>query len=168
MPKPEAAPPAAAQCQRGNWPSLRHGGFSLLETLVAFTILALSVGVLLRIFGGGAQMSGKAEEHARAVTLAESLLVEKACAECDLAPGESSGEVDEQFRWTMRVEPFQPELEGGQENLQVEPFWVEMTLEWGDGDVPQNFSLSTLRVRSKNARRGGGAPLPMGGDIPPG
>jgi general secretion pathway protein I len=131
-----------------------QGGFSLLETLVAFTILALSVGVLLRIFGGGAQMTSKADEHARAVTLAESLLVEKACEECELPPGETSGEIDEQFRWVMRVEPYQPEGEGWPDNLPIEPFWVEITLQWGETEQPQTFSLSTLRVKTKNARTG--------------
>lgn len=134
-------------------------GFSLLETLVAFSILALSVGVLLRIFGGGAQMTGKAEERARAVSLAESLLVEQACEECELPPGETSGEIDDRFRWTMRVDPYQPAEGAWPDNMQVEPFWVEITLEWGDGDAPQSFSLSTLRVKSKNARRPGGGPM---------
>lgn len=134
-------------------------GFSLLETLVAFSILALSVGVLLRIFGGGAQMTGKAEERARAITLAESLMAEKACEECELPPGETSGEIDEQFRWTLRVEPYQPAEGASPDSLQVEPFWVEITLEWGDGEQPQSFSLSTLRVKSKNVRRIGGGPI---------
>lgn len=141
-----------------NRPTVKpQAGFSLLETLVAFTVLALSVGVLLRIFGGGAQMTGKADEHARAVTLAESLLVEKACEECELPPGETGGEFDEQFRWVMRVEPYQPEGDAWPDNLPVEPFWVQITLEWGETEQPQTFGLGTLRVRTKN--RPGGSPM---------
>jgi general secretion pathway protein I len=128
----------------------------LLETLVAFSILAISLGVLLRIFGGGAYMTGKADEHARAVGLAESLIAQRACESCKLPVGGSSGEFDDNFRWSLQVSPF-PMDEGAAQPLQktVEPVWVEVTVEWGEADALQSFSLGTLRLQSKQNGLGG-------------
>lgn len=129
-------------------------GFSLLETLVAFAILALSLGVLLRIFGGGAYMTSKADEHARAVWLAESLLAEKACEACKLPMGGSNGEFDDFYRWTMQttehpIDTGDSAFPQNQAMDKPQPMWVEVTVEWGDGDEPHSFSLGTLRLQSK-------------------
>ena len=51
-----------------------QAGFSLLEMLVAFTILAFSLVVILRIFSSGIGTAVTAEEYTAAVQIAESLL----------------------------------------------------------------------------------------------
>jgi general secretion pathway protein I len=128
----------------------------LLETLVAFSILALSLGVILRIFGGGAFMTSKSDEHARAVNVAESLLAKLACESCPLPPGDTSGEIDETYRWTLSVSPFDMGNQPQSPNqASVEAVWVDLTVEWGDQDASQDFSLGTLRLHGKQAGRMG-------------
>ncbi len=128
---------------------VRQDGFSLLEVLVAFSILALCLGVLLRVFSGDGRLSGLSEEHSRAVVLAESLLA-NAGVESPLQPGQSSGEIDDQFSWVMRVSPFVPPGEALPENQPFKPYWVELTVEWGDAIEPRSFTLSTLRLVGDN------------------
>lgn len=122
----------------------RQAGFSLLETLVAFSILALCLGILLRIFGGGGRLAGLSDEHARAVILAESLLA-GAGIQTPLQPGESGGEIDDRYRWTLRVNPYVLPGEPAPEQLQFKPFWVELSVDWGEGDELRSFTLGTLR-----------------------
>ncbi len=130
----------------------RQAGFSLLEVLVAFAILTLCLGVLLRIFGGGDRLSGLLDEHARAVVLAESLLAD-AGVETPLQPGAFSGNLGQGFSWIMRVTPFTPPGEP----LPEQPFksyWVELTVAWGDGGQPHSFTLGTLRLAGANPQTG--------------
>jgi general secretion pathway protein I len=123
---------------------LRQGGFSLLEVLVAFSILALCLGILLRIFAGGGRLAGLADEHVRAMILAESLLA-RAGVEEPLQPGETGGEIDDQFRWRLRVSPYIPAGEPLPEQLPFKPYWVELSVEWGQQEL-RSFTLSTLRL----------------------
>src|SRR6478609_1305712 len=52
----------------------RHRGFSLLEVLVAFVIVALVATALFRLFGGALNNASAAGEWSRALLLAESRL----------------------------------------------------------------------------------------------
>jgi general secretion pathway protein I len=124
-----------------------QGGFSLLEVLVAFSILALSLGVLLRIFSGDGRLAGLAEEHTRAVVLAESLLAQTG-VETPLQLGQFAGK-DGPYDWTMRVTLFMPVMPDGQplpEQLAFKPYWVDVTVTWGEQAELRTFSLGTLRL----------------------
>ena len=51
----------------------RHKGFSLLEILIAFAIMAVAITIVLRIFGSGVNNSVISEEYTLGMQLAESL-----------------------------------------------------------------------------------------------
>lgn len=54
--------------------SVSQRGFSLLEVLVAFSIMAFGLGGLYQALGGSTRNLGIADQRARAVMIAESLL----------------------------------------------------------------------------------------------
>jgi type II secretory pathway pseudopilin PulG len=80
----------------------RACGFSLLEVLIAFTLLAVAIAVLMRLFSGGVNNADLADRYARAAMLAESRLAQVG-AEEKLTEGDFSGEFDEDYAWTMAV-----------------------------------------------------------------
>jgi general secretion pathway protein I len=78
-------------------------GFSLLELLVAFSILAMSLGVLYQTSGSNVRHLLESEHHQRAAVLADSLLALR-----DTVPpigwnerGESAG-----FSWQVHSAPY--------------------------------------------------------------
>ena len=76
----------------------RHGGFSLVETLVALVILSLALGVLYQAAAGATRNIRVAEQYTRAVALAESMLSEHSYV---VEPNVSlAGEFDE-FTWQV-------------------------------------------------------------------
>jgi len=123
-----------------------------LEVLVAFAILALALGVLLRIFGGGTRLAAQADERARAVLLAESLLAAVGI-EQPLQVGESDGEIDDTYRFRLSVTPWQT-VEPLPEDLPFQTYWVELTVAWGEDDAPREYTLGTLRLQA-DTRAGG-------------
>ncbi len=132
--------------------SSRQAGFSLLEVLVAFSILALSMGTLMQIFSGGLRNVGLSEDYARAVAIAEDQLVAVG-TEFPLTAGESRGELGEKFRWHRVAQPlegnFLSEQTVQQATSPVSNFGlmgISVTVEW-DSDTTNRRSLTLHTAR---------------------
>jgi general secretion pathway protein I len=126
----------------------RQRGFSLLEVMVAFSIMALAVTVLLRVFGNGLQLGSLSLDYARAVQHAESLLAGVGI-ETPLQLGDSDGAFDERFHWKIHISPFQADGAQLPQNLPFRPLWVQVTVRWGaerPGQREREVELATLRL----------------------
>jgi general secretion pathway protein I len=90
---------------------MRQGarGFTLIEVVVAFAILALALGALYETFGGTLKRSGIASQRELAALRAESLLSEFRGSGGTL-PKERRG-TDAGLAWTITTKPYPAELE---------------------------------------------------------
>lgn len=126
-------------------------GFSLLEILIAFSILALSLGILLKIFSGGVNTAMVAEDYTIAVQIAESLMA-KTGSEIPLKDHQSSGVENEKYHWSMIVSPFF--LSGTSfdpKNVPAQLYKINVTVNWGDGaSDDRQIQLTTLKLAAKN------------------
>jgi general secretion pathway protein I len=107
----------------------REGGFTLIEVVVAFAILALSLGALYESFGGSLKRSGAARQQDLAALRAESLLAEFR-GSGGLLPQEHNGHDGELgFSWRITVKPYPAELAEhstlSAEAVEVEVSWAE-------------------------------------------
>ncbi len=126
-------------------------GFSLLEILVAFSILALSLGIVLNIFSGGLRRTIIAEEYQQAVVIAQAKLAESGVVTA-LQEGISSGQVQDKYFWRVQVQMYlmNAEAEEGQ-SAAVLPYQVTVTVEWPAGKTNRQVQLTTLKlVAAKN------------------
>ncbi len=127
-------------------------GFSLLEVLVAFVILALILGVLMQIFSGGLRNASRVDEYQQAVLLGQSKLASVGI-ETPLKASESNGEFNAVYRWQVSIRPYlvTPTQTSDQTGLPVpilpvSLLEVEIRVLWGGSDQPRSASLKTLRL----------------------
>lgn len=133
-------------------PANKQQGFSLLEILIAFSILALSLGILLKIFSGGVNSAIVAEDYSAAVQIAESLMA-VAAVEKPLQAGQESGLENDKYYWLVEVSPFQFNPENvGLETMTVALFKIKVTVRWGDdnaGGDGRQIALTRLKLINK-------------------
>ncbi|MBC7469766.1 MAG: prepilin-type N-terminal cleavage/methylation domain-containing protein [Ramlibacter sp.] len=124
-------------------PGHRQSGFSLLELLVAFVIMAFSLGMLYQASGGTVRSLGDTEQHLRATVLAQSVLNAR-----DSVPeagwneaGESGG-----FTWRVSSAPFRTDV-GDPRAPPLQQ--VDIVVGWNDRQGPRRLELSTLLPQAR-------------------
>ncbi|MGB5520546.1 MAG: type II secretion system protein [Gammaproteobacteria bacterium] len=125
----------------------RQRGFSLIEILVAFMILAMSLTVIFRIFSGGLRNVALSEDYARAVLVAEAQLSAIGISE-PLEQGVSSGEWGTRFRWERVIENYQPwEQQDKQLSARVLAYQVTVNVDWEHAGRSRQISLRSVRLK---------------------
>lgn len=128
----------------------KQQGFSLLEILIAFSILALSLGILLKIFSAGVNTAVVAEDYTAAVQIAESLMA-KTGVETPLQNGQDSGLENDKYHWLVEVSPivFNPE-DIDATAITAALFKVKVIVSWGDDNAnDRRIELTTLKLSNK-------------------
>ena len=128
----------------------KQQGFSLLEILIAFSILALSLGILLKIFSGGVNNAVIAEDYTAAIQIAESLMAETG-VETPLQSGQDSGLENEKYHWQVEVSPFEFNPEKiDTTTITAVLFKVKVIVSWGDDNAnDRQIALTTLKLTNK-------------------
>ncbi len=125
-------------------------GFTLLEVLIAMTILGLGVVTLLQIFSQGLQLG--ARSTARTETIAASARVmDDLLARRTLADGVQSGRFGANGRWQAQVQAVRdpsssPELSS---NWELKEVALEMTVI--ESGLERRVHLKTLRLSKKGS-----------------
>lgn len=130
----------------------KQQGFSLLEILIAFSILALSLGILLKIFSAGVNTAIVAEDYTAAVQIADGLMA-KTGVETPLQPGQETGVVNEKYHWLVAVSPFEFNPENNDVTaIRAILFKIKIIVSWDDNNIHANerrVELSTLKLINK-------------------
>jgi general secretion pathway protein I len=123
----------------------RQAGFSLLEVLVAFAILALSLGVLLQIFSRAMSTTAVSGSYSRAAAMAEARLAEVGVT-TPLEEGDFTGDPDDGMTWSLRVQQLDVSELFPDQTAPVIPYRVTATAYWGERGAERHFSLASLRL----------------------
>lgn len=126
-------------------------GYSLLEVIVAFALLALALTLLLGSLSGASRQVREADQRTRAVLHAQSLLALTG-VDAPLQEGRQQGEwEDGRYAWSLQVAPYVEPRSGALQTSPVAtlggPRLAELTLQvrWGEGDG-QQLQWRTLRL----------------------
>jgi general secretion pathway protein I len=121
----------------------RQRGFSLIEVLVAFAILALAVSVIFSLFATGLRNTAVAGEYGVALALAESkMAVLQGMDAARLEPQLQEGSFDGAYHWRSEVRP----AAGDSGVAGVAVYVLAVRVSWGGTARNRNVDLSTLRL----------------------
>ena len=128
----------------------KQKGFSLLEILIAFSILAISLGILLKIFSAGINTAVVAEDYTAAVQIAESLMA-KTGLESPLQAGEDSGTENDKYEWQVMVTPYLFNPDNLDEmTITTTLFKVKVIVNWDiEKTKRRQIELTTLKLVNK-------------------
>ncbi|HJP38233.1 MAG TPA: prepilin-type N-terminal cleavage/methylation domain-containing protein [Gammaproteobacteria bacterium] len=130
---------------RRQYTPANEAGFSLLELIVSFSILSLSLAVLYQIFSSSAQRAALGNEYGDAVLLAESKLVEIG-ANRQIRTGNLSGNFDNNMRWKGTVTPYKAPDAAANYRPPIPPYRITVEVNWGTEDRPRSFKLDSIRL----------------------
>ncbi len=118
-------------------------GFSLLELLVAFAILAMSMGLIYKSMGASARNVGDMTHHQQASMLAESLLASR-----DSVTDQGWNESGEHtpFAWQVSSQPYASEIDAQGMVLMHQ---IHIMISWSDGVRQKQLEIQTLLPQRK-------------------
>ncbi|MCY7313368.1 MAG: prepilin-type N-terminal cleavage/methylation domain-containing protein [Pseudoxanthomonas sp.] len=125
----------------------RQRGFTLIEVIIAFALLALALTLLLGSLSGGSRQIRQANMNSHAALHAQSLLAQIGVGET-LRPGRSAGTFAESgYAWTLEVVPYQDSLLPARpaDPNAVRLMQLRLVVFWGEAPA-ERLQLDTLRL----------------------
>lgn len=121
-------------------------GFTLVETLTAMMILAISLTAILQIFSGGLRTSRVSEEYTRAIFHArekmdELLLLDR------LQDENLNGTFTDGYEWTARIVRMKTQDNSDEAfDLPVDLYGIVVTVLWNTEGRTKQFEIKTLHL----------------------
>ncbi|MFH0731099.1 MAG: prepilin-type N-terminal cleavage/methylation domain-containing protein [Pseudomonadota bacterium] len=128
---------------------MENKGFTLIETLVAVMILAISMTVIFQLFSGGLKNSLLVGNYTRACFYAREKMEEFLLL--NTPPDVSySGDLENGYKWQVQIDSVVPE-DGDQPatNSKVNLQKITVTIHWDEGFKEKQFDISTIKIAEK-------------------
>jgi general secretion pathway protein I len=122
-------------------------GFTLIEALVAFVILALGLQAALHVFSGNRRQAEFAQSQRTATMLAQSTL-DAIGAELPLQRATRAGDLDGGFHWRVVIDEYVDPADGRPVNIAA--YNVAVSVSWGKAAPNETVTLRTLRLAPKS------------------
>jgi len=132
-------------------------GFTLLEILLAISILGVALTVIMQQFSAGLRIGQASKTYTTATAYAKQKLEEFQLEE-EMEEGEEVGDFDDGYTWKVSVLPYEDYMEeaveSGEdeelfEHLPLEMYRLESVVYWMEGEKEKSVSLVTLKTVKK-------------------
>jgi general secretion pathway protein I len=126
-----------------------QGGYTLIEVVVAFALLAFGLTLLLGSLTNATKQVRTSTDYGRAALHAQTLLDQAGVGEA-LAVGQRDGDLENgRFRWEMNVSPFRdPSARQSQGQVLGAPqlLQLDLAVSWGEGGPRKTLRVQSLRL----------------------
>jgi general secretion pathway protein I len=125
-----------------------QNGFTLIETLVALMLLAISFVIIMQLFSGGLKSSRVTTDYIYGIFHAREKMEEILLSD-NLTAGTVSGEFDDGYEWSATV--FIPQLEEDDPTPRMPVVTADVSVDvwWRVGDQEKRFGLNTTALVPK-------------------
>jgi general secretion pathway protein I len=123
----------------------KRDGFTLLEVLVALSILGIALTIILQLFSANLRALSASEDYVSAVTKAEAKMRE-VLDDKDLSEKSWSEITDDGYRMDVSINEA---LKDRTDNLQVRVLEVALTVYWTRNTKNKSLTLRTMKVVNK-------------------
>ncbi len=125
--------------------SVPQAGFSLLEVLIAFVILVLTLTALLQGYGTSVRHAAAAEQYLKASTIASSLIAAVG-REVSIEESDARGAIDDTFGWRRVIRRLPDIVEDGVTTPVVNAYRIDLSVNWGYRGRERHYTLTTIRL----------------------
>jgi general secretion pathway protein I len=122
----------------------KSDGFTLIEVLVAFMILAISLVVVMQLFSGSLKAGAVAQDYFYGIFHAQEKM-EEILAETPLREETRRGEWGDGYQWSAEIVHVPMETEEGR-RLPVSGYRITLVVEWEKGGRSRQCRLETLQL----------------------
>lgn len=129
----------------------RQSGYTLIEVIIAFALLALALAVLLAALSRATRQVHQSEGMAKATLYAQTLLAQQGVS-TPLRPQHQAGTLDQgQFQWSLTMKDYHDPAHYWQGNNGPKLIELIVQMRWGT-EPQQQFTWRTLRYVQQTAR----------------
>ncbi len=126
---------------------MNRRGFTLLEVLVAVTLIGVGFSVIFAAMSGSLKNLSRVETNDRRVELARFKLAELDLIKKIRPQDSATGTFPDGTRWTLRSSPFIAPIEDPQRSNTSSVIRVDLTLEWMGRHGVQSKTIQTYRYQ---------------------
>lgn len=160
-------PSSAASAQRGRGDGASHPGsaafaqrasaqrgYTLIEVIVAFALLAFALTLLLGTLTGSTKQVRWAADAGRAALHAQSLLDRTGVGEALQASRTEGDFEDGRYRWTLEISPYVDPSHPAPAAIDpgaAELMELVLAVRWGNGEARERLDLRSLRLVTPDA-----------------
>jgi len=127
-------------------------GFTLLEILLAVSLLGVAITVIMQQFSAGLRIARMSRTYTTATIYAKQKL-EEFQVESEMEEGEESGRFEDGYSWRVSITPYEEYMEEEDEDifehLPLEMYRLESVVSWQEGEKEKSVILATLKTVKK-------------------
>lgn len=128
---------------------LNENGFSLLEVIVALSIMAIGYTTVFNLFSVSVQSVGTSSQYMRAVRLADSKLSEMEMMNYEVETLSGAFKNEDNYQWSMEIEPYESPLNDLENNIELSK--VVLRVDWRENQKQRSVELATLKLNGSSS-----------------